>query len=109
MAFKPLREYQPKDPAELVDFLEASAFPKDLAEFVLKLEPGEKITNNFLYFGGQNIKDTRKMQRFIEALREVGVDIGRGESPYGFKMPLPNPKAPDYQPGTRQLIIFRRQ
>ena len=103
-----LREYQPKDPSELVDFLEAENVPAELAVFIKKLQPGEKITRNFLYDNPSTVKDITKLQSFLDNLREHGIDVGRGDAKYGFKMPLPNPKDPNYNPHTRELIIFRR-
>jgi hypothetical protein len=41
---------------------------------------------------------------YIDLLKEFDLDIGRGESEYGFKMPLAE-KRKNYRP----LIIFRRK
>ena len=48
--------------------------------------------------------DTRHFNKTIEKLKKRGLDIGRGESRYGFRMPLPE-KGKHY----RELIIFRRR
>ena len=101
MAKQPLREYQPENGVEGVDFLEAWTSPRNLAEFLEKLQPGEKIASTFRV---ENPNDTRKMQRFVAGLRECGVDIGKGEAEYGFKMPLPEKDV--YH---RDLVIFRRR
>ena len=44
------------------------------------------------------------MQRFINSLKEAGLDIGKGDSTFGYNMPLPPKKALE-----RDLIIFRRK
>ena len=97
-----LREYKPEDIFE--DELIIQGNPHDLAEVILKLQPGEKITRPF--FVPKNINDTSGMQRFMAGLKNEGIDIGRGDSKYGFKMPL---LAPNYHPTIRELIIFRRK
>lgn len=52
----------------------------------------------------RNIKDTLPIQRYVQRLRETGLDIGKGKAEFGFHMPLPNKN--DSQ---RILEIFRRR
>ena len=47
---------------------------------------------------------TSVMQRFLDALREAGLDIGQSDSIFGYKMPIPQKKELE-----RDLIIFRRR
>ncbi|MDP2628686.1 MAG: hypothetical protein Q8P15_02185 [Nanoarchaeota archaeon] len=47
---------------------------------------------------------SRIMQNYIETLKRGGLDIGKGEAQYGYRMPLePN------QFGRKELIIFTRK
>jgi hypothetical protein len=43
------------------------------------------------------------LHNYVQRLREIGLNIGRGDAEYGFKMPMPEKGA-----GRRKLIIFRR-
>ncbi|MBI2652132.1 hypothetical protein HYX00_01590 [Candidatus Woesearchaeota archaeon] len=47
---------------------------------------------------------TQVLQQFLDSLKEAGLDIGRGDVTFGYKMPLPPRKALE-----RDLIIFRRR
>lgn len=49
-------------------------------------------------------KDTPLFQEYLSRLRELGIDVGKGDAQYGFKMPIP--KETDIE---RELIIFRRK
>ena len=64
-----------------------------------KLEAGKYIDKSFQI--GSN--DQTKMQTYMSGLRNAGLDLGRGNCEYGFKMPLP---ATDTS--MRTLRIFRR-
>lgn len=48
--------------------------------------------------------DTSLFNNYIEALKSLGMDIGKGECEFGYKMPLP--KKDEIR---RELIIFRRK
>jgi hypothetical protein len=48
--------------------------------------------------------NTNYFHQYIKMLNSKGIDIGKGESEYGYKMPLPNKKD-----DSRKLIIFRRR
>ena len=47
---------------------------------------------------------TNYFDKYLNELRLLGLDIGKGECEYGYKMPLPE-KGED----RRKLIIFRRK
>lgn len=49
-------------------------------------------------------KDTSLFQKYLSRLRELGIDVGKGKSKYGYRMPIP--KETDIE---RKLIIFRRK
>ncbi len=48
--------------------------------------------------------DTSLFQEYLSRLKQLGIDVGKGDTKYGFKMPLPNKEDTD-----RKLIIFRRK
>jgi len=48
--------------------------------------------------------DTSAFQNGIELLRGAGLDIGKGDAEYGYRMPIPEKDA-----NTRELIVFRRK
>lgn len=58
---------------------------------IAKMLPAEELNVN-------------SFQEYISALRFMGLNIGKGESEYGYKMLLPK-KGENY----RKLIIFRRK
>lgn len=47
---------------------------------------------------------TGKMQAYVDELQRAGLDIGKGDAEFGYRMPLP---AKDQD--MRDLIIFRRR
>jgi len=47
---------------------------------------------------------TKPLERYVAALEERGVDIGKGNRQYGWEMPLPE-NGESY----RQLIVFKRR
>ena len=51
-----------------------------------------------------NPQDTTQMTRYVEGLKQAGLDIGKGDSQFGFKMPLL-----EKDTSTRYLQIFRRR
>lgn len=48
--------------------------------------------------------NTNYFDKYLEELRYLGLDIGKGDCEYGYKMPLPNKGE-----NKRDLIIFRRR
>lgn len=61
-------------------------------------KPGQYFRKNFV---GKNA--SLLMEKYIQRLRAEGLDIGKGETLYGYKMPLTQNK------NERDLIIFRRR
>ncbi len=51
-----------------------------------------------------DLSDTSYFQGRIEALRRAGLDIGKGDAEYGYRMPVPKGGAKE-----RHLIVFRRK
>ena len=49
-------------------------------------------------------RDTTKMMTYVQRLKQAGLDIGKGDSQFGYKMPLP-----EKDKSTRYLQIFRRK
>lgn len=66
-----------------------------------KIEILEKLKpNQYIRYGKINVE---KLNLILERLKEKGLDIGKGNCEYGYKMPI-------IQNGNkeRELIIFRR-
>ena len=51
-----------------------------------------------------NPQDTTAIMRYIGRLKQEGLDIGKGDSQFGYKMPLPQKDT-----STRYIQIFRRK
>ena len=66
-----------------------------------KLKPNEYLVVTTC---SANKTNTSFFQNYIENLKKLGLDVGKGEAKYGYKMPLPNKEDTD-----RKLIIFRRK
>ena len=84
---------------DLIDLLEGSA--REHVSILEKLKPNECYERTFRYEG--NITTTQPLERYLSSLREAGLNIGRGEAEFGYRMPLPGREA-----SSRKLIIFRR-
>ena len=69
-------------------------------DILKRLRQGQYIPVDEMKAGGTN---TTRFQNYIELLRREGLDIGKGDAEYGYKMPLPERSA-----SYRELIIFRR-
>ena len=52
----------------------------------------------------KNPDDTAQMMRYVALLKQSGLDIGKGDSQFGYKMPLP-----EKDKSIRYLQIFRRR
>lgn len=72
---------------------------EDLIPILEKFSPGEYYNHSF-----SAKESTAAMQDYLDQLREHGLDIGKGNAEFGYKMPLPKEGAP-----RRDLIIFRRR
>jgi len=70
-----------------------------------KIAKKMKVNNYFVAqtMSAQN-KDTIYFQTYIDELKGEGMDIGKGEAEYGYKMPLA-----EKGESRRELIIFRRR
>src|SRR3989344_6187764 len=79
---------------------------EDKVKVLRKLSPEEYIVvGRINYTDGKNSNylDTRDFQIQIDGLRMAGLDIGKGDAEYGYRMPIPGKGAEK-----RQLIVFRR-
>ena len=72
-------------------FYKISEKMKSNQYYIPKTMPAE-ITNTYIF------------NKYIEKLKSLGMDIGKGDCEYGYKMPLPE-KGEE----KRKLIIFRRE
>ena len=78
--------------------------PKGYAEVLQRLNAGEYLPIPIIFQPqSMSIRDTRSIQSYVTSLNRLGLDIGKGDSEYGFKMPLPE-NGRNY----RELVIFRR-
>ncbi len=85
------------------DLIEAeTADPSKIVELLKKFNINEYYERSFLISG--NPSDTTVMTRYIELLRQHGLDIGKGNSEFGYRMPLPKGEV-----SQRNLYIFRRR
>ena len=73
----------------------------DVVERLSTLKPGECWETYF--FGTRNPNDTRPIIEYVEMLRQAGLDIGKGDSQFGYRMPIPEKGATE-----RYLQVFRR-
>jgi len=51
-----------------------------------------------------NPQDTTAMVKYVDQLKQAGLDIGKGDAQFGYKMPIP-----EKYTGFRNLQIFRRR
>jgi hypothetical protein len=70
-----------------------------IAELLQKLKPGEFYKETI----PKGINELKAMERYIKGLQGAGLDIGKGDAAFGYKMPLPEKNKVG-----RDLIIFRR-
>ena len=82
---------------------EVKDFYKRLVEGMKKMQPNQfcTIRARSTHTGGIDLMVPEVFHKYIESLKESGLDIGKGDCEYGFKMPLAHGKR-------RELIIFRR-
>lgn len=84
------------------DFEEGGS--EDRVKILRKLKVNEYLEEEVRYREGENKNNTQPLTRYLEKLKEAGLDIGHGNCEFGYQMPLPNPR--DI---SRKLIIFRRR
>ncbi len=75
------------------------------AEVLRRLNTGEYLPIRFSLgdMRVRDIRDTRYLQAYVQALNRNGLNVGRGDAEYGFKMPTP-----ENEDNRRELVIFRR-
>jgi hypothetical protein len=83
---------------------ETEADPARTVELLSGFNVGEYWQTTFTVRQPRNPQDTRALMSYIEDLKRAGLDIGKGDCQFGYKMPLPGKDA--YQ---RTLQIFRRK
>ncbi len=92
-----LREYVCRNPNELADLFEGNV--ERVIEILGKFNRGEFYKKRYLV----ETKTPTRMTEYVALLSQSGLDIGKGDSDFGYRMPLPE-KKDTY----RDLIIFRR-
>ncbi len=79
----------------------------DKVKVLRRLPPGEYVTVEQIPTEDKkhtDLSDTSYFQSYIERLRSAGLDIGKGDAEYGYRMPVPKRGA-----NKRLLIVFRRK
>ncbi|MBS3151005.1 hypothetical protein J4443_01325 [Candidatus Woesearchaeota archaeon] len=100
--WEPLKEHEIR-PEDQIDYLEARGSREDISVIMgilQHLAPNEYLP---VYNLKARERDVSPFHGYIEALRSAGLDVGKGDAEYGFRMPLPENGQSD-----RELIIFRR-
>ncbi|MFA4953597.1 MAG: hypothetical protein WC584_05215 [Candidatus Pacearchaeota archaeon] len=87
--WKPMEEFR-LEGEDFLDWIE-----EDKIEILKKLKP-----NQYIRFGKINIK---AFNLVLDKFREEGLDIGKGNCEYGYRMPIKQNRSEE-----RELIIFRR-
>lgn len=87
------------------DFLNMEGGTNGIIKILRKMSPNQYFIVRTIWpeIEVDDLRNTNGFQRYLEKLREHGLDVGRGEAEYGFKMPLP--KNGELK---RKLIVFRR-
>ena len=98
--WEPLKKHELTPDEELPYLLALEEGPRIMIELLQYLPPGEYLP---VYQMKASERNTRPFENYINALRREGLDVGRGDAEYGFKMPLPK-----NEQEFRDLIIFRR-
>lgn len=75
--------------------------PKETVELLERFSIGEYWERAFYY---KNLIDATIILRYIQRLKQEGLDIGRGNAEFGYKLPIPEKGA-----SARYLQIFRRR
>jgi hypothetical protein len=95
--WEPMSEYL-MDSDQIITWIEGSIEEK--VKILGHLKPNQYMSLN----GSNDSYCVRKFNGIIDGLRHTGLDVGRGEASYGYKMPLP--KNGEIK---RKLVIFRRK
>jgi len=83
------------------DYREGSSEEK--VNILEKMAPKTKIILPRLFSKPNSA--VQSFEREVKDLQEAGLDIGKGDANYGYKIPLPESDSSGY----RKLIIFRRR
>ena len=82
-------------------FIDQESTPPEIVDLLQRFGVGECWEKSFSV--RENPNDISHMMKLIDALKEAGLDIGGGQSQFGYKMPIPTKDQ-----FTRVLQIFRR-
>ncbi|MBT3642770.1 hypothetical protein HN604_03920 [archaeon] len=84
------------------DVIEATeSSPSETVELLEKFRVSECWEKPFRQ---EDLQDTVPMMNYVNRLKQEGLDIGKGDAEFGYKMPLPKRDA-----NSRYLQIFRRR
>jgi len=92
--WKPMEEYKLNE-EEIMDFIDKSVDYR--IKIIKKMKP-----NTYLVYDNSILSNIKRFDSEIESLKENGLDIGKGNSQYGYRMPIPK------KGEGKKLIIFRR-
>lgn len=87
---------------DIVEAIEADA--QETVTLLGRFNVGEYWEKDFHFRERDNPQNTTRLMNYVKRLRQEGLDIGDGESQFGYKMPLPKKYATQ-----RVLQIFRRR
>ena len=77
----------------------ATGDARDAIKIIERLTPNQEIA----IYSNRKAEGTRPLEEYLERLKEADLDVAKGTSKCGFRMPLP-PRGVEQ----RDLIIFRR-
>jgi hypothetical protein len=89
-----MKQYQPENMNEEMYLIDAG-FMEERIKILEKIKP-----NQYIVF--ETHRTLKGLNGIIEQLKEKGLNIGKGDSEYGYKMPL------NKEGKNSKLIIFRR-
>ena len=102
MTILPMKRRELSD--DILDATEPS--PSQAVELLSQFNVGEYWETTFSV--PRNPQDTAAMMRYIAMLKEAGLDIGKGDCQFGYKMPIPD-KDEYAKHQVRSLQIFKRR
>jgi hypothetical protein len=80
---------------DFIDWIEGNI--EDRIIIIKKMKP-----NTYLVYDNSILSNIKRFDLEIESLKENGLDIGKGNCQYGYRMPIPK------KGEGKKLIIFRR-
>jgi hypothetical protein len=84
---------------DIIECLEATA--EEVVVLLSNFNVGEYWEKPFTH---SNLQDTIPLQRYMDKLRNAGLDIGKGNSEFGYRMPIPEKNT-----SIRYLHIYRNR